>query len=174
MFIDPAETLRACNLQITDSVADFGAGSGFVASAAAKLVPRGNVFAIELQRDMVTRIAREATERHLSNLHALWGDVEIENGSTLKTDSMDVVILSNILFQLDDKAGAFKEAFRVLKKGGKLIVVDWTESFGGLGPAPHHVFQKAQAEALASQIGFTKKSDTLPGGEHHYAILFEK
>ena len=85
-----------------------------------------------------------------------------------------VTILSNILFQLDDKAGAMKEAARVLKEKGRLLIVDWQESFGGLGPAPHHVFNQSQAEALAAKCNFKKLDSNLPGGEHHYAILFEK
>lgn len=174
MFIDPARTLEACNLQVTDSVADFGAGSGFVAMAASRLIPQGNVFAIELQRDMVARITREAEEKKVTNVHALWGDVELSGGSTLKSESMNMVLFSNILFQLDDKGGALKEAFRVLVPHGRILIVDWEESFGGLGPAPHHVFTEAQAEALAQKIGFKKLPAQLPGGEHHYAILFEK
>lgn len=174
MFMDPAETLAACNFQVTDTVADFGAGSGFIAKAIAGMVPRGSVFAIEINRDMVARIAHEAEEGQIKNLHPLWGDIEIAGGTKLADASVDVVVLSNILFQIDDKPGALKEAFRVLKSGGRLLVVDWQESFGGLGPAVHHVFNKETAESLITGIGFTILSDTLPAGEHHYAILFKK
>lgn len=174
MFMDPRRTLEACNLQVTDSIADFGAGSGFTAHAAALLVPKGNVFAIELQRDMVTRIMRDAQEHQIPNLHPLWGDVEIPNGSTLKAESIDFVILSNILFQLDDRLGALHEAKRVLKTGGRLLVVDWQESFGGLGPTQRQVITQQAVEALALQLGFTKLSDNIPSGDHHYAILFKK
>lgn len=182
MFIDPRVTLAACNLKPTDSVADFGAGSGFVAHAAALLVPQGNVFAIELNKDMLTRITRDADDNHITNLHPLWGDVEIPGGSTLKDGSVDAVIMSNILFQLDDRAGAVRESFRVLKSGGRLIVIDWKESFGGLGPKPEAVVTPDVVTALATKTGFTAVSGAQPGGptaiiptgEHHYALLFQK
>ncbi len=174
MFMAPAQTLSACNLQITDTVADFGAGSGFMARAIAHLVPRGNVFAIEINRDLVARITHEAQEESITNLHPLWGDIEIRGGSKLGDESVDVVVCSNILFQLDDRQNTIKEASRVLKPGGRLLVVDWQESFGGLGPTPERVFNKQKAEELIGTLGFTKLSDTLPAGEHHYAILFRK
>ena len=174
MFMDPARTLAACNLQTTDVVADFGAGSGFVARAAAQFVPQGQVFAIEINRDLVARLTREVKDLALGNVHPLWGDIEIQGGSTLGTASADFVILSNILFQLDDKQGCIKEALRVLKPGGRILVVDWSESFGGMGPAPHHVFTKEMAEELLKRSGCEKISENIPGGEHHYAILFKK
>lgn len=174
MFMAPAQTLAACNLQVTDNVADFGAGSGFVARAISNLVTSGNVFAIEINRELVSRMTHEAEEQQIKNLHPLWGDIEIEGGSKLGNASVDVVILSNILFQIDDKHGALKEAMRVLKDGGRLLVIDWQESFGGLGPTPQRVFNKSQAEELCKSLGLTKLSDGLPAGEHHYAILFRK
>lgn len=172
--MNPAQMLAACNLQVSDTVADFGAGSGFMARAIAGIVTRGNVFAIEINRDLVARITHEAEEGQITNLHPLWGDIEIAGGSKLAEASVDVVVLSNILFQIDDKPNALKEAFRVLKTGGRLLVVDWQESFGGLGPTPARVFNQATAEELILKIGFTKLSDNLPAGEHHYAILFKK
>jgi ubiquinone/menaquinone biosynthesis C-methylase UbiE len=110
----------------------------------------------------------------VTNLHALWGDIESNEGSKLANESVDFVLCFNILFLLDDKAAAIKEAFRVLKTGGRIVVADWTESFGGLGPRPHHVFTKDMAETLLTSTGFKKLSDTLPSGAHHYAILFGK
>jgi len=174
MFMDPGTVLAACNIQSTATVADFEAGSGFVAQAAAALVPNGQVFAIEVNKDVVTRITRDASDRHLTNLHALWGDVEMPEGSKLAAESADVVLCFNTLFLLEDKAAVVKEAFRILKKEGKLVVVDWTESFGGIGPRPHHVFPMPVAESLLSSVGFRKVSDTIPAGDHHYAILFVK
>lgn len=174
MFMDPARMLEACNIQVTDTVADFGAGSGFMSRAVASIVTSGTVFAVEINRDLVARMIHEVEEKQIKNLHPLWGDIEIDGGSKLGTASVDMVILSNILFQLDDKQSCIKEASRVLKAGGRMLIVDWQESFGGMGPAPHHVFDKAMAESLLSSMGFTKLSDALPAGEHHYAILFKK
>lgn len=174
MFIDPVQTLAAVNLQTTDSVADFGAGSGFIVRALAKLVPQGNIFAIEINRDMVTRLTKELTDAHIANVHVLWGDVEVKGGSNIAQASLDFVVVSNILFQLEDKVGCVEEVARVLKSGGRVLVIDWSESFGGMGPAPHHVFTKTLAEDLFEHRGFKKRSDALPSGEHHYAILFQK
>ncbi len=174
MFMDPEALLAVCNLQTTDSVADFGAGSGFLARAALKYVPQGNVFAIEINRDIVARLTRDASDSHLGNLHPLWGDIEVLGGSKLANDSMDFIILSNVLFHLEDKDGCMKELLRVLKPGGRVLVVDWTESFGGMGPSPDMVFDKAHAEALFSRFGLSKLEVALPAGEHHYAILFRR
>jgi len=174
MFMNPTQILAACNLQITDSVADFGAGSGFLSRAAAMIVSKGSVFAIEIHREIVARLARDAAEGHLDNLHPLWGDIELPGGTRLDNESVDFVIMSNVLFHLDDKLTCINEAKRVLKPGGRLLVVDWSESFGGLGPTPQAVVTKQLAEELCARAGFTKVSDSIPGGEHHYAILFKK
>lgn len=172
--MDPVVTLNACNLQTTDTVADFGAGSGFVARAAAALVPHGQVFAIEINRDIVARLNREVEDNKIKNIHTLWGDIEVKGGTQLKDASADFVIISNVMFHIDDKAGCITEATRVLKQGGRLLLVDWTESFAGMGPAPHHVFTQVLAESLLNTMGYTKLSDRIPSGEHHYGVLFKK
>jgi ubiquinone/menaquinone biosynthesis C-methylase UbiE len=174
MFMEPALMLAACNILSTDVVADFGAGSGFMAREISKLVPQGNVYAIEINRDLVARIIHEVQDNHITNIQPLWGDIEIKGGSKLGDEAVDIVVLSNILFQLDDKLGCIKESIRVLKSGGRILLADWSESFGGLGPVPHHVFDKSMAEQLLLSVGCTKLSDNLPSGEHHYAILFRK
>ena len=172
--MNPTQILAACNLQVTDSVADFGAGSGFLSRAAAALVPKGSVFAIEIHREIVNRLARDAQEAHIANLHPLWGDIELPGGTRLDDSSVDFVMISNVLFHLDDKIACINEAKRILKQGGRLLVVDWSESFGGIGPAPQAVVSQKMVEELCTRAGFTKISDTLPGGDHHYALLFKK
>ena len=172
--MDPTSLIASCNLQSTESVADFGAGSGFVARAAALLVPQGNVFAIEINRDIVARLTREAADMHISNLHPIWGDIEINGGSKLADKSMDMIIVSNTLFHIEDKDGCFREITRVLKPQGRLLIVDWTESFGGMGPRPQSVVTKEVALELAKRYGFELLNDKLQAGEHHYGILLKK
>ncbi len=174
MFMDPAVLLALCNLQSTDTVADFGAGSGFVARAAAKLVPHGNVFAVEINREVVTRMTRDMADLKLTTVHPLWGDIEIPGGSQLGDASADFIILSNVLFHLEDKQGCAKEALRVLKPGGRILIVDWSESFGGMGPVPTQVVPPDRAAAFFTALGMTVLTTTLPAGDHHYAILLKK
>lgn len=172
--MDPMYTLSACNLQTTDIVADFGAGSGFVAYAAARFVPHGQVFAIEINKDIVARLTREITERRIKNIIPLWGDIEVRGGTQLKDGSVDFVILSNIFFQLEDRSSCLAEAFRILRPEGRVLLVDWTESFAGMGPLPHQVFSKQMAEDLLGRAGFSQLSSSIPAGEHHYGVLFKK
>ena len=171
MFMDPSVTLAQVHFRPTDIVADFGAGSGFLAFALAQMMPSGTIFAIEIQKDMVTRIAKEAEDKGVSNVKPLWGDVEIAGGSGLADASCDGIVISNLLFQLEDKKGVLLEARRVLKAGGRMVLVDWTDSFNGLGPAAHHVFAKDRAIALLQETGYSLINDSLVTGEHHYAIL---
>lgn len=174
MFMNPAQILAACNLQVTDSVADFGAGSGFLSRAAASLVPQGSVFAIEIHREIVNRLARDAQEAHMANLHALWGDIELPGGTRLDDESVNFVVISNVLFHLDDKMACINEAKRILKPGGRILIVDWSESFGGIGPAPQAVVTQQTAEAFCERAGLKKLPSTLQAGDHHYALLVQK
>jgi SAM-dependent methyltransferase len=174
MFMDPSQILSLAHLKPNDSVADFGAGSGFLARAASALVPQGNVFAVEINKDIVARLNREVLEMSLGNMHPLWGDVEVAGGSKIANNSIDFLILSNVMFHLEDKAGCLKEVIRVLKPDGRVLLVDWQESFGGMGPSPQFVFNKSSAEEFFSKFGFTKVTDSLPAGDHHYAIIFKK
>ena len=66
-------------------VADLGAGSGHYTLAAAKKVGEsGRVYAIEVQKDLLTRIKNLAQTEHINNVEVIWGDVENRGGTKLK------------------------------------------------------------------------------------------
>jgi hypothetical protein len=101
------------------------------------------------------------------------GDIETHQGTRIKSDSVHLAILANVLFQCDNKLGAIREALRTLTPQGKLAVIDWSDSFNGLGPIPAHVVTKEQAAALCETAGATLVRE-FPAGEHHYGLLYAR
>lgn len=155
-------------------VADFGAGSGaYVFAIAEQLAGHGVVYAIDIQKDLLRRIANEAHHRHVHGVEVIWADLEVPGASKLADKSIDIVLISNALFQLEDKSAPFIEAKRILKPAGILGVIDWSESFGGLGPTAAHVVTREKARQLAEWAGFALVRE-FPAGAHHYGLVFKE
>ena len=84
---------------------------------------------------------------------------------------MDVVVVSNVLFQVEDKLGIIDEAKRVLRKRGKVLLVDWADSFKGMGPSKENIVSETTAKELFEKRGF-KFEEKISTTEHHYGIIF--
>ncbi len=172
-FADPAENVRRLQLTEHMTVADFGAGPGLYALSLAKAVPAGTVYAIDVQKELLGRLEREAKLAHLSNIHFIWGNLEKINGSTLRDQSVDLVLLSNILFQTTAKYTMLLEAKRILREGGRLAIIDWQDSFGHLGPPTDQVLTAEKATEIASSASFTLER-RFDAGAHHYGLIFSQ
>ncbi len=174
MFSDPNKNVYQFGLRSGMLVADLGSGSGFYTLASAKAVgPEGKVFAVDIQKVLLSKVKEEANRAGLTNVEIIWGDIEKAGGTRLRDESLDCVILSNILFQVSDREALIKEAGRILKKGGFSAVIDWSDSFGGLGPRPENVFPLESAKEFFQKNGFIVEKE-LKVGEHHYGFIARK
>ncbi|MBL7045987.1 MAG: methyltransferase domain-containing protein [Parcubacteria group bacterium] len=173
-FTDPTKNIKKLALRDGMLVGDFGAGVGAYTLLAAESVgSRGAVYAVDIQQDLLLNIKNSAIEKKYENVDTLWGDIDEVGGINLKDELLDAVILSNVLFQLDKKEDAVREIKRVLKKGGKILLIDWSEAFSGMGPHPTTVVSKDKAQSLFENGGFTLEDDFEAGG-HHYGFIFKK
>jgi ubiquinone/menaquinone biosynthesis C-methylase UbiE len=172
-FAHPARNVSVFGIEPGMKIADFGAGSGaYVNLIAEALLGSGTVYAIDIQKDLLRRIKNEATKHGHKNVDVIWGDVEEEGGSKLGS-VLDIVLVSNLLFQVRDKTGVLIEAARSLRSGGRVIIIDWSESFGGMGPTNEAVVTKEQAYEHARKAGLTFVRE-FPAGAHHYGLIFRK
>ena len=173
-FLDPERVVTHFLLKPGDSVGDFGAGSGFFEKALSRAVgDEGKVFAFEIQKQLVEKIAEMSRVEHLGNVEVIWCDLEAEQGCKLEDGALDAAIMVNTLFQLQDKATALDEVARVTRKGGNIFIVDWRESFGGVGPHENDVMTEDAAKKFCEEhgLGFERSFDV---GDHHYGLAFKK
>lgn len=176
-FSDPRHTVLQLGLSPGMRVADLGSGAGHYAAAAAGAVGEGGkVYAVDIQEDVLHHAKREHGTLHHHHrqgiVESVWGDIERLAGTNLREKSIDAVILANVLFQIHHREGLVSEIKRIIKQGGKLLVVDWAGSYGGMGPSTHQVVTEHEAEALFIKSGFHKVK-SFRSGPHHYGIVFE-
>jgi ubiquinone/menaquinone biosynthesis C-methylase UbiE len=173
-FLNPGKALRAAKVAEGSKVADFGSGSGFFTRAAARLVgPHGVVWAVDAHRDMLSSVKALAAAEGLHNVELSAGDLEYRGGSNLSDESVDLVVASNLLFCAQDKSALIEEVWRVLKKNGRALFIDWKDSFGGLGPHSSHVVTEAAARALCERGGFSIVEE-IPAGSYHWGFVARK
>lgn len=173
-FSDPEKIIRELNVTEGSVVADLGAGSGFYTMAAAKAVgPGGRVYAVEIQQDLLARLKANAHQAKLHNIEVIHGNLEKAGGSRLKDNSVDLAIAANVLFQVEDRAAFLAEAKRALRPGGRMLVVDWMDSFGGMGPQPERLVPQPEAKRIVEEAGFSYVT-ALNAGAHHYGLIFRK
>lgn len=176
MFTDPKKNIESFGLLPGLAVADLGAGAGFYAlPLAEKVGPTGRVYAVDCHQDLLLKISREASERRLANLEIVWGDLEKPGGSRLADQTVDVALAADVLFALTNRRNFAAEIRRILKLDkGRLYVLEWQDSFGGLGPEPQMVVQASACRELFTAAGLIWERELPAVGAHHYGLMFRK
>jgi ubiquinone/menaquinone biosynthesis C-methylase UbiE len=173
-FTKPERNISFLGLMPGMQVADFGAGSGhYVLGAARAVGEHGLVYAIDVQKNLLTAVKNTAKQEKLKNIEVIWSDLEAPHGSTLRDGAVDALIISNLLFQVANKEAVLNEAARVVKLRGRILLIDWSESFAGLGPHSGHVVSTRLARELLTKAGFGNLRP-INVGPHHYGWLGEK
>jgi ubiquinone/menaquinone biosynthesis C-methylase UbiE len=171
-FSVPHENVLQLGLHEGMIVGDFGAGTGHYARAAAGVVGEtGKVYAVDIQEDILKHLKLNSHPHHQAIIETVWGNVEQMGGTHLRAETLDAVILANTLFQIGNRKELLVEIKRTLKAGGKLLVVDWAGSYGGMGPIKEMVVPEHAAEELFITGGFHKVK-SFRAGPHHYGIVF--
>jgi ubiquinone/menaquinone biosynthesis C-methylase UbiE len=171
-FAHPPRNVAALGIEPGMRIADFGAGSGaYVLAMAERLTNSGTVYAIDVQRDLLRRIKNDAHRAGYKNIEIIWSDLEVPNGSRIADKHLDLVLISNLLFQVDAKDVLIAEARRILKPDGRLAIVDWSDSYKGMGPHKKDVVKKEDARGLATEGGFELLRE-FEAGAHHYGLVF--
>lgn len=174
MFSQPEKNIEQFAVDPGMKVVDLGSGAGFYTLFLADHVGKtGKVFAVDVQQDLLLKLKNEAFKKGLENIEIIWGDIDEENSTRLADASIDRVLIANTLFQTDNKENVVREAYRILKPRCTVLYIDWSDSFGGLGPHVSRVIKPEQGKVIFEKAGFTFLRE-IRAGSHHYGMIFTK
>ena len=174
-FVDPERVLFAAGLGKGQNFADFGSGSGFYTMGAAKIVgEQGNVYSVDVLESALDHIVAEARLKGLKNIKTLQCDLEQSAACKLvPAGSVDMVLFANITHQIKNSNNLFGEAYRLLKTGGKLVIIEWNQQPSPIGPVAADRLSEAEVSSSAKKSGF-KTAGNLTVDPYHYGLMFIK
>ncbi|MEK9147577.1 MAG: methyltransferase domain-containing protein [Patescibacteria group bacterium] len=174
MFLNPEKIINELDIITSGmSVADFGSGSGyFTIPLSYKVGDSGSVYAIDILENRLNLIENQAKSKNISNINIISANLEVLGGTNLDNNSLDAVLVANILFQSDKKIDIIKEAKRVLISGGYLIIIDWLNNNSVLLPKGVEI-DKKQIIEMVKDLGFNlfKEFSVDP---YHFGVIFTK
>lgn len=174
-LLDPNFLLQRVGIREKMIVADLGCGAvGHFVFPAARLVGKdGKVYAVDIQRSTLENIEKRADLENLENIIGVWSDLERYGAAKVESETVDVAMLINMLFQNKDRVGIMKEARRLLKIGGRLLIVDWLLTSAPFGPPVEGRVDPAWVEKTADELGL-RLLERFSAGKYHYGLIFEK
>ncbi len=173
-FLNPENVIDSWDVRPGERIADFGCGPGFFSIPLGRRVgPSGKVYAMDIRTEALEATRAKIKLYHFFNIETVRADLESPSGSTLREMSVDKVLIANILFQAENKKILIEEAFRILRPGGSVILIEWDEAQIAGSPSMDHKVGKSEAKELLKNAGFTEFKD-FSAGSHHYGLIYKK
>lgn len=172
-FTNPNNIVASMGLSRGDVVADFGCGSGYYVVPAAQVVGQdGLVYAVDIQSSMCAVTQSSAKMHNLKNVRVVQTDLT-QPLKEIDATSCDAVIVGSVLHQVGNAELVLRNAYKVLKTGGKLLVIEWKPELTTFGPPMEKRIPQKDLEKALQILGL-KKDKEINTDSFHYALVFSK
>ena len=152
-------------------VADVGAGTGYYARRIAKAVaPQGQVYAVDVQPEMITLLTARAKAVGISNLVPVLATVK---STELKPATIDLALMVDVYHELEFPFEVLDSIVKALKPGGRVVFVEYRAEDSSVPIKALHKMTEAQVrkEAEVHNLRFVKTDASLPW---QHIIVFAK
>ncbi len=168
-FLNPSIILEQLKMKESMVAADFGCGSGGWVIPLAKILKEGKVYAIDVLEEPLSALKSKIDLEKIINIEAIRTNIEKE--TRLLANSCDLILMTNLLFQIEDKKAVIVEGKRVLKKGGKILVVDWIKDNPLTKEIEQVSFEEIKKIGEELELKIEKEFEA---GAYHYGLILVK
>jgi len=163
----PHEVIQALGLKPDAVVADIGSGTGYFATRLAHMVPRGRVYGVDTEPDMVKYLADRAVREGLKNITA----VRATAGEARLPVKADLILMVDVYHHITDREGYFRKLRDSLKPGGRIAIIDFRMDAKD-GPPKSARITPEQVKSELRRAGYTLTSE--PGFlPNQYFLIFQ-
>jgi ubiquinone/menaquinone biosynthesis C-methylase UbiE len=157
----PEDVIKALNVDLSDVIADIGAGTGYFTRRFAFAALTGKAIGLDVDASMVRYMKEDAKKLGLNNYEAR---VVKTDDPELDKDSVNIVFLCNTYHHIDNRVTYFSKVAESLKHGGRLVIVDFYRKELPYGPPPHHKLAKEVVIRELEEAGYRliRAHDFLP------------
>jgi SAM-dependent methyltransferase len=162
----PHDVIKALALKPDAVVADIGAGTGYFAVRFARMLPKGKVYAADIEPDMVRHLVQRAKREQLPNMFA----VQAAPDDARLPQKVDLALLVDTYHHIDDRSRYFEKLKGALAPQGRVAIVDFTMD-SEIGPPPRARVAPDQVKRELAKAGYelAGEHDFLP---NQYFLVF--
>lgn len=167
--LPPEKLLQMIPLGTGGNLLDLGAGTGYFTLPAAKMT-QGTIYALDIEPRMLDVLRSRLEEEGITNVEFLQGPAE---QIPLSDGTVQGVIASLILHEVESLVSGLEEIYRVLEDGGYLFCLEWEDKEMDQGPPRSHRIHSSEMEQAMEKVGFTVVKRDFPT-DAHYILLAKK
>ena len=145
----PHQVIQALNLAPGSVVADVGSGTGYFSIRLAHFIPKGRVFGVDTEPDMVKYLAERAKRDGLANVTAVAGQPD----DPRLPAKADLVMMVDVYHHVADRSQYFRKLRNSLKPGGRVAIIDFKQD-SPMGPPTSERITPARVKAELSSAGY--------------------
>ena len=159
---NPDLALRLLRIRKGATVADIGAGSGYITIRMAKIIgPIGKVYASDIQQGMLELLQQNVSKAKLDNVIPVLGALD---DPKLPADSLDLAIMVDVYHEFSEPQKMLQRIREALKADGRLVLLEYRAEDVNVPILPDHKMTKAQVKQEVEHEGFKQSRvyDDLP------------
>ena len=166
----PDEVVTNMGLDSDHVVADIGAGSGYFSFRIAKLVPDGNVMAVDIQPEMLQLIEAQKRQDGVTNIQGVLGAIDDPN---LPVNSIDAAIMVDAYHEFSHPFEMIRGVYEALRPGGRIFLLEYRGEDASVPIRPLHKMTEEQVVKEMSVFGL-EWTDTLDFLPWQHMMIFTK
>lgn len=164
----PHEVIQALALKPDAVIADVGAGTGYFSARLANMTPKGRVYAVDIEPDMVKYLAERAKREGLKNLTAVAGQPD----DPKLPQKADLALFVDVYHHIENRDRYFRKLAGSLKPGGRIAVIDFRmDSPDGPPKAARIAPDRVKAEMKSAGYELAQEHAFLP---NQYFLVFQR